>query len=111
MSGRGNTTVSSAKNKSKDKQTTRSSRAGLTFPVGRVVSLFLIDYDLRYELIFLQHRYLKQGSYAERIGEGAPVYMGMNYFQIYCCFYCLFLAAVLEYLTAEILELGLVFIQ
>jgi histone H2A len=72
MSGRGNTTVSSAKNKSKDKQTTRSSRAGLTFPVGRV------------------HRYLKHGSYAERIGEGAPVYM----------------AAVLEYLTAEILELA-----
>jgi len=73
MSGRGNTTTSSAKNKSKDsKQTTRSSRAGLTFPVGRV------------------HRYLKQGSYGERIGEGAPVYM----------------AAVLEYLTAEILELA-----
>jgi hypothetical protein len=42
MSGRGNTTTSSAKNKSKDsKQTTRSSRAGLTFPVGRVVSFFI----------------------------------------------------------------------
>jgi len=72
MSGRGNTTISSAKNKSKEKQTTRSGRAGLTFPVGRV------------------HRYLKQGSYAERIGDDAPVY----------------LAAVLEYLTAEILELA-----
>ncbi|CAF0842020.1 unnamed protein product [Rotaria sordida] len=72
MSGRGNTTMSSAKSKGKDKQSTRSSRAGLTFPVGRV------------------HRYLKQGSYGERIGEGAPVY----------------LAAVLEYLTAEILELA-----
>jgi len=73
MSGRaGNTTISSAKKKTKDKQTTRSSRAGLTFPVGRV------------------HRFLKQGSYAERVGEGAPVY----------------LAAVLEYLTAEILELA-----
>ncbi|CAF1130542.1 unnamed protein product [Adineta ricciae] len=72
MSGRGNTTVSSAKSKSKDKQSTRSGRAGLTFPVGRV------------------HRYLKQGSYGERIGQGAPVY----------------LAAVLEYLTAEILELA-----
>jgi len=72
MSGRGNTTMSSAKNKSKEKQTTRSGRAGLTFPVGRV------------------HRYLKHGSYAERIGDGAPVYM----------------AAVLEYLTAEILELA-----
>jgi len=72
MSGRSNTTISSAKNKSKEKQTTRSGRAGLTFPVGRV------------------HRYLKHGSYAERIGDGAPVY----------------LAAVLEYLTAEILELA-----
>jgi len=72
MSGRSNTTIS-AKNKSKEKQTTtRSGRAGLTFPVGRV------------------HRYLKQGNYGERIGEGAPVY----------------LAAVLEYLTAEILELA-----
>lgn len=72
MSGRSNTTISSAKSKGKDKQTTRSGRAGLTFPVGRV------------------HRYLKQGSYSERVGDGAPVY----------------LAAVLEYLTAEILELA-----
>ena len=64
--------MSSNKSKLKDKQSTRSGRAGLTFPVGRV------------------HRYLKQGSYSERIGEGAPVY----------------LAAVLEYLTAEILELA-----
>ena len=51
---------------------TRSKRAGLTFPVGRI------------------HRLLKKGNYAERIGAGAPVY----------------LASVLEYLTAEILELA-----
>jgi len=47
MSGRGNTTMSSAKNKSKEKQTTRSGRAGLTFPVGRVVSsLFLFSLEI-----------------------------------------------------------------
>jgi histone H2A len=54
------------------KNTSRSSRAGLTFPVGRV------------------SRFLRQGRYAQRIGGGAPVYM----------------AAVLEYLTAEVLELA-----
>jgi histone H2A len=51
---------------------TRSFRAGLQFPVGRV------------------HRHLREGRYAQRIGAGAPVY----------------LAAVLEYLAAEILELA-----
>ena len=50
----------------------RSFRAGLQFPVGRV------------------HRHLRQGRYADRVGAGAPVY----------------LAAVLEYLAAEILELA-----
>jgi histone H2A len=52
--------------------TSRSSRAGLQFPVGRI------------------HRQLRDGRYAARIGAGAPVY----------------LAAVLEYLAAEILELA-----
>ena len=70
MSGRGK---SGGKSKSKEgKSKTRSSRAGLQFPVGRV------------------HRFLKKGSYASRVGGGAPVY----------------LAAVMEYLAAEILELA-----
>ena len=54
------------------KSTTRSAKAGLQFPVGRV------------------GRFLKRGRYAARVGAGAPVY----------------LASVLEYLTAEILELA-----
>ncbi|CAA7270191.1 unnamed protein product [Cyclocybe aegerita] len=54
------------------KSQSRSSKAGLQFPVGRV------------------HRLLKRGNYAQRVGAGAPVY----------------LAAVLEYLAAEILELA-----
>ena len=54
------------------KAKSRSVRAGLQFPVGRV------------------HRLLRKGNYAERVGAGAPVY----------------LAAVLEYLSAEVLELA-----
>jgi len=54
------------------KSVSRSAKAGLQFPVGRV------------------HRLLKKGNYAQRVGAGAPVY----------------LAAVLEYLAAEILELA-----
>ena len=54
------------------KKMTKSSKAGLQFPVGRI------------------RRYLVQGRYAKRISSGAPVY----------------LAAALEYLTAEILEVS-----
>ena len=54
------------------KAVSRSSKAGLQFPVGRIA------------------RYLKKGKYAERVGAGAPVY----------------LAAVMEYLAAEVLELA-----
>jgi len=54
------------------KSTSKSTKAGLQFPVGRI------------------GRFLKKGKYATRVGAGAPVY----------------LAAILEYLTAEILELA-----
>ncbi|KAH0906465.1 hypothetical protein HID58_038292 [Brassica napus] len=64
MAGRGKTLGSGAAKKA----TSRSSKAGLQFPVGRIA------------------RFLKAGKYAERVGAGAPVY----------------LAAVLEYLAAEV---------
>lgn len=54
------------------KSVSRSKKAGLQFPVGRIA------------------RFLKKGRYAERVGAGAPVY----------------LAAVMEYLAAELLELA-----
>lgn len=64
MAGRGKAIGSGASKKA----TSRSSKAGLQFPVGRIA------------------RFLKAGKYAERVGAGAPVY----------------LAAVLEYLAAEV---------
>jgi len=54
------------------KSTSRSTKAGLQFPVSRI------------------HRMLRRANISKRIGSGAPVY----------------LAAVLEYLSAEILELA-----
>ncbi|KAG8080219.1 hypothetical protein GUJ93_ZPchr0007g4548 [Zizania palustris] len=68
MAGRGKAIGAGAAKKA----TSRSSKAGLQFPVGRIA------------------RFLKAGKYAERVGAGAPVY----------------LAAVLEYLAAEVLELA-----
>ena len=50
----------------------RSAKAGLTFPVGRL------------------HSMIRSGRYAPRTGSGAPVFM----------------AAVLEYVVAELLELA-----
>ena len=58
--------------KARGKSVSRSAKAGLQFPVGRIA------------------RYLKKGRYAKRVGAGAPVYV----------------AAVVEYLCAEILELA-----
>lgn len=58
--------------KKKITKLSRSSRAGVIFPVGRMM------------------RYLRTGTHKYRIGMGAPVYM----------------AAVIEYLAAEILELA-----
>ena len=54
------------------KSVSRSAKAGLQFPVGRMA------------------RFMKKAKVASRVGAGAPVYM----------------AAVLEYLTAEVLELA-----
>ncbi|KAL8127246.1 putative histone H2A.3 [Apium graveolens] len=70
MAGRGKSLAGSSA--SKKASTSRSSKAGLQFPVGRIA------------------RFLKAGKYAQRVGAGAPVY----------------LAAVLEYLAAEVLELA-----
>eukprot|EP01066_Platyproteum_vivax_P011398 Platyproteum_vivax@DN5178_c0_g1_i3.p1 len=70
--GRGSSAKKATSKGSEAKSTTRSAKAGLQFPVGRIA------------------RYLKQGRYAKRVGAGAPV----------------FLASVLEYLTAEVLELA-----
>jgi histone H2A len=66
------TATKTAAEGSKASPKTKSSRAGLQFPVGRL------------------HRYLKEGRYGDRVGQGAPVFM----------------AAVLEYLTVEVLELA-----
>uniref|UniRef100_A0A0C9RJX2 Histone H2A n=1 Tax=Wollemia nobilis TaxID=56998 RepID=A0A0C9RJX2_9CONI len=56
----------------KKKSVSKSVKAGLQFPVGRI------------------GRYIKKGRYAKRVGSGAPIYM----------------AAVMEYLAAEVLELA-----
>jgi len=68
MSGKGK----GGRGKTAGKSMSRSEKAGLQFPVGRVA------------------RYMRTQRVAQRIGSGAPVYM----------------AAVLEYLAAEVLELA-----
>jgi len=72
MAGKGKTGGKGGRGASGKKSVTKSAKAGLQFPVGRI------------------SRFLKKGKFATRVGGGAPVY----------------LAAILEYLTAEILELA-----
>jgi histone H2A len=75
---------------SSSKSQSRSAKAGLQFPVGRV------------------HRLLKKGNYAQRVGAGAPGKpMPSCLPQTFMLTGLLvYLAAVLEYLAAEILELA-----
>ena len=68
MAGKGK----GGRGKKAGKSSSRSSKAGLQFAVGRIA------------------RYMRNGSNVSRVGGGAPVYM----------------AAILEYLAAEILELA-----
>uniref|UniRef100_A0A453MUM5 Histone H2A n=1 Tax=Aegilops tauschii subsp. strangulata TaxID=200361 RepID=A0A453MUM5_AEGTS len=68
LAGEAASRMAGRKGGDRKKSVTRSVKAGLQFPVGRI------------------GRYLKKGRYAQRVGSGAPVY----------------LAAVLEYLAAEV---------
>ena len=72
MAGGGKGGKSGKAKTTSSKAVSKSSRAGLQFPVGRV------------------GRLLRHAHYTERVGAGAPVYM----------------AAILEYLAAEVLELA-----
>ncbi len=70
MSGRGKVAGSG---KARTKSKTRSSKAGLQFPV--VGFKVFISHRMK---IFLQgriHRLLRRGNFAERVGAGAPVYL------------------------------------
>ena len=93
MSGKGKAGKSGGKAGDASKAQSRSAKAGLQFPVGRI------------------HRLLKRGNYAQRVGAGAPgtfnsaVSAILGHLPITLHF-AVYLAAVLEYLAAEILELA-----
>ena len=81
----------SGKTGSDSKTQSRSAKAGLQFPVGRI------------------HRLLKRGNYAQRVGAGAPgtrSSLGLFDYDELTLWFSVYLAAVLEYLAAEILELA-----
>ena len=93
MSGKGGKSGKSGSGKASSSDATkaqsRSAKAGLQFPVGRV------------------HRLLKRGNYAQRVGAGAPgTFVRCILFAVLTCLFIVYLAAVLEYLAAEILELA-----
>lgn len=95
MSGKGGKsgkTGGKASGDGSSKSQSRSAKAGLQFPVGRV------------------HRLLKKGNYAQRVGAGAPGEFDFKSLPlqilISSSFFPVYLAAVLEYLAAEILELA-----
>lgn len=81
---------SSGKTGGDSKSQSRSQKAGLQFPVGRI------------------HRLLKRGNYAQRVGAGAPgaSFEFESLFALLISSIIVYLAAVLEYLAAEILELA-----
>ena len=93
MSGKGGKSGKSGSGKASSSDATkaqsRSAKAGLQFPVGRV------------------HRLLKRGNYAQRVGAGAPgTFVRCILVAVLTCLFIVYLAAVLEYLAAEILELA-----
>jgi histone H2A len=72
------------------KSTSRSTKAGLQFPVSRI------------------HRMLRKANISKRIGSGAPGRLSslpVGHIELNSCS-AVYLAAVLEYLSAEILELA-----